>query len=116
MCGWWHGDCEVQSQTPTVKATTFTHGEPRQTIVVVTNFGAATNATLLIDWARLGFKHSSASIRAPAVYNFQPDRVFVSAAGGLVVLPLGAGMPHAGQIPSPPGGWILVIEEKIVQK
>lgn len=112
MCGWWHGDCAVQSQATAVKATVFTHGDPRRAIVVVANFGRVpVNASLLIDWGRLGLKVSS-SIHAPAVYNFQPEHQFscAGAGAGELVVPLGVGAPSAGRVPSPPAGWILVIE------
>eukprot|EP01052_Picozoa_sp_SAG31_P009023 SAG31_NODE_466_length_15291_cov_7.540066_8_plen_1560_part_00 len=114
MCGWWHGDCAVRSQDAMVKATVFSDLSRRRSIVAIANFGAeATNATLLVEWDRLMLE-PNAYIHAPAVYNFQPRREFqsINDAGNRLTVPTGVGSPHAGAIPSPPPGWILVFEER----
>jgi hypothetical protein len=128
MCGWWQGDCAIQSQpTATVKATTFSHHHPERTIVVVANFGGealATNATLTVDFTRIGLEPVTSSVRAPAVYNFQPEHQFQvvpphrqehqepqqGVALPSIVVPLGVGAPNGGRVPWPPSGWVLVIE------
>ena len=112
MCGWWHGDCAVESQEALVKATVFSHPSPRRAIVAIANFGAnQTNATLWVDWHTLALDPRSAKIHAPAIYNIQPQREFQWGGHGVTV-PLGLGSPHAGNIPTPPPGWILVFEEE----
>lgn len=98
MCGWWQDDCGVTSSTPNAKVTVFL--KPNALLLAVCKFGLADiNATLTLDWERLGKpRPAQAVLRATKISNFQPAAQFSVDEEGVVTVPLG----------SPPG-WMLTL-------
>jgi hypothetical protein len=96
MIGYWSDNCPVKTSFDRIKATVYK--KKGSALVSVASWEPGhTEFRLKIDWRTLGMDPAKATIHAPAIRNFQPERTF----------------SEQDLIPVENGkGWILIIEEK----
>ena len=95
MVGWWVHDTPVKTDNPAVLATSYVRKGKRTLISIASWAPQAVKVKLHIDWKALGLSPHGATLRAPAVQDFQPAATFAP------------GQP----IPVEPGkGWLLIVE------
>ena len=95
MIGWWVHDTPVTTDRKDVLATSYVRKGKRTLVSIASWAPQAVNVKLRIDWKALGLSPRGATLRAPAVKNFQPAATFAP------------GQP----IPVEPGkGWLLIID------
>jgi hypothetical protein len=94
MIGWWVHDAPVKTGRDDVLATSYVrHGK---TLIALASWAPQTTTVKLhIDWKALGIKPGKATLKAPAIANFQPAAEF----------------KPGEAIPVEPGnGWLLILE------
>lgn len=75
MIGYWSPNCPVTTSNPAVLATVYK--KPGAAMISIASWAPDdTSITLNIDWKKLGIDPAKASITAPGIRNFQPDRSF----------------------------------------
>lgn len=94
MIGYWTADCPAKTDHPQVLATVYR--KPGKTLIALASCAPETvECQLTIDFEALGLSSETASLRAPAVENFQGEATF----------------RPADPIPVDPArGWLLVVE------
>ncbi|MCC6442851.1 MAG: hypothetical protein IT210_05265 [Armatimonadetes bacterium] len=95
MIGYWEPECPVKTDRADVPVTAYVR--KGKTLVSLASWASGpVDARLRIDWKALGILPEKASLHAPAIANFQPERRF----------------DPNGPIPVEPGkGWLIVIGE-----
>ncbi|MFM9907739.1 MAG: glycoside hydrolase domain-containing protein [Chitinophagaceae bacterium] len=75
MIGYWSSSCPVKTSDPKVLATVYQ--KKGKAMIAIANWEPAdTVISLEIDWKKLGMDPTTATIKAPAIKNFQEARVF----------------------------------------
>jgi hypothetical protein len=95
MVGWWVHDTPVRTDNKDVLATSYVRKGKRTLISIASWAPQTVDVKLHVDWQALGLSPHGATLRAPAVRDFQPAATFAP------------GQP----IPVEPGkGWLLIVE------
>jgi hypothetical protein len=76
IIGYWSPNCPVKTDDPLVPATVY--AKPGAALIALASWaGQDTAITLTIDWQKLGIDKAHATIEAPEIKNFQPERHFI---------------------------------------
>jgi hypothetical protein len=94
MTGYWSPAPIVTTSHPEVLATSY--GKPGGVLIALASWAdSAVNVRLSVDWTKLGFEGRSLTLRAPAIPQYQPERIF---------------QPGEAIPVQPRKGWLLVAE------
>ncbi|MFC2139349.1 glycoside hydrolase domain-containing protein [Bacteroidota bacterium] len=94
MIGYWIGDSPVKTDHEKVLATVYK--KDKSALIAVASWAENNeDVRLIIDWAKLGIDMNNATIRAPFVKDFQPQKTFLAGES----IPVEKGK-----------GWLLIIE------
>jgi hypothetical protein len=88
MLGYWSKRCPVKTDDDMIKATAYVR--KGKTLIAVASWTDDKKVKLTIDWEAIGLDRSKATLRAPAIPNFQDEATYKP--GQPIPIPTGRGV------------------------